>query len=98
MRIPRWTDNPNFNAQAAHFSVGSTIGMIACAGHRAHNHAPKQYLFMVIGFTLYASLKEFWYDANYEIPPQPFGSNFEDWLFYMMGFMTGVFIGAMFNQ
>jgi hypothetical protein len=42
-------------------------------------------------FILYASLKEFWYDQNYETEEQR-GSNLEDWGFYMIGLVSALLL------
>lgn len=91
MKIPIWTDNPNFNAQAAHFGVGYAVGVTSFV--RSKNVWIRMGL--TIGFVGYATLKEFVYDANYEIPVQSFSNNLEDFLFYMLGFGVGVFAGVI---
>lgn len=43
-------------------------------------------------FVLYAGLKEFWYDANYELPRQTALDNWTDFSFYMLGLVLGAAI------
>lgn len=91
--IPRWKDNPNFNAQVAHFAVGYDAGITILKFTKpAHRMLG---LLLVGGFFGYAILKEFWYDAGYEIPAQTFGDNFEDWLFYNLGLIAGITVGGL---
>lgn len=93
MNIPRWTDNPNFNAQAAHFGVGYGVAMTTMKfAYRKH---PVIGIGVSLLFIAYAALKEFWYDANFEIPAQDFASNFEDFFFYHLGFITGLVVGSI---
>ena len=40
--------------------------------------------------TLYAGLKEFWYDANYELPKQTTFDNVLDFSMYCVGMTIGI--------
>ena len=85
IHIPRWKDNPNFNAQAAHFAVGYGVAVTA------RWRFSRQLRWIAWAFVGYAALKEFWYDANYEIPKQIFRDNLEDFAFYILGLLVGLF-------
>ncbi|MFI5091078.1 MAG: hypothetical protein ACHP7P_13565, partial [Terriglobales bacterium] len=37
-----------------------------------------------------AAIKEFWFDANYEVPHQTFMDNLEDFGGYMLGILLGI--------
>jgi hypothetical protein len=89
--IPRWTDNPNFNAQVAHFGVGYAVGVTTFA----RTSLASVRVGVTLGFLAYALLKEFWYDAIYELPPQSPANNFEDFLFYLVGLSVGMFVGSL---
>lgn len=91
--IPRWTNNPNFNAQAAHFGVG--YGSAITIFTKSMPSHPFVGLGLMALFVAYAGLKEFWYDANYELPAQSFLDNLEDFLWYMYGMMAGLLVGSI---
>lgn len=74
----------NETGETAHVLAGLLVilGPIALFG-------PK-YMWLWAGFmVLFASLKEFWYDENYETADER-GSNLEDWGFYMIGTVVGI--------
>jgi hypothetical protein len=75
-----WMNNPNVLAQFGH--AGIPYGMLLTLDKFHHN-----LLFWVValGILAYAPIKEFWYDANYETPKQPFKNNLIDFSFYCLG-------------
>ena len=42
------------------------------------------------GIVLTAAVKEFWFDARYEVPKQTFADNLEDFFGYFIGATMGV--------
>lgn len=47
--------------------------------------------YVAILFMIYAAIKEFWYDQNYETPDER-GSNLVDFLFYGVGVIIGIIL------
>lgn len=89
--IPRWTDNPNFNAQAAHFGVGYGAAMTATK----FAHLSLRLLAVSVIYIACTGLKEFVYDANFEIPPQSNIDNLIDFLYYTLGYTVGTIVGIL---
>jgi hypothetical protein len=71
-----------FVAQVAHFGAAYTILSVFIL------RFPKYQAYAAFGMVVYAVLKEFWYDANYEIPKQPFLNNLLDFSMYVGGVIT----------
>jgi len=67
-------------AQINHVLAGLLVPTLAVAYCPVHN-VP---FYMAGAFALYAAVKEFWYDQNYETP-EVRGSNLRDFLFYLLG-------------
>jgi len=55
---------------------------------------PTWFWYGVLAIAVWATLKEFWFDATYETPKQSFMNNLTDFLFYGLG--TGLAIAAHF--
>jgi hypothetical protein len=47
-------------------------------------------LITAFGMAVYATLKEHWYDANYELPKQTSVDNWLDWTFYALGCLASL--------
>jgi hypothetical protein len=74
-----WMNNPNVLAQFGH--AGIPYGLLLTLDKF---HSP---LFwpVAIGIMVFALVKEFWYDAKYELPKQTFITNLIDFSFYALG-------------
>lgn len=84
-----WMNNPQFLAQIGHFFGAYSI-IITMAFLFSH-----MVCLVIAGlFILYAALKEFVYDANYELPKQTAADNWMDFAFYMLG--VGVSLAMIF--
>jgi hypothetical protein len=80
-----WMNNNYFLAAMAHSGWSGLI--IACGGILTMAGLPN---LMVVGalsagMVLFAAVKEFWYDANYELPKQTAFDNITDFLGYCAG-------------
>jgi len=82
-----WMNNPDFLAAAAHLFGALAIIMIA---YRALGK--KGGLVSTGLFIIYALIKEFWWDMNYELPKQTFGDAFLDFFSYMAGLVLALII------
>ena len=93
LTIPRnkWMNDPNVLAQIAHVLGGFAIVLTVAYCVRAHR--PRALAFAVgvaaIGVIAYAAVKEFWYDPNYEDPPQTTADNVIDFVSYVVGAAIG---------
>lgn len=74
-----WMNNPNVLAQFGHAGVSYAILLTIDRFH------PSWFWYAAAGMMLWATLKEFWYDANYETPKQSFRNNLTDFSFYGLG-------------
>jgi hypothetical protein len=86
--IPKneWMNNATVLAQIGHFLGGYTI-ITTWAFHGGSWRA----VVIVAGVVVvYAAVKEFFYDANYEIPHQTFWDNLLDFSFWCLGAAVGV--------
>ena len=76
-----WMNNPQYLAQVGHFLGGASLIMLmALIGWNI------QYVWIafLLG-SICAGIKEFWYDANYELPKQTWQDNLMDFSFYEIG-------------
>jgi uncharacterized membrane protein YphA (DoxX/SURF4 family) len=78
-------NDPTFLAQAGHTLAGILLVFGACV-FAGLARWPEAFGTLV----LWATVKEFWYDARYELPKQTLKDNLLDWLFYMIGGVLGV--------
>jgi hypothetical protein len=79
----KWMNNVTYLAAMAHIGWAYLIPLtFAFLGAT---------LFQLIGLTslfiLYAAIKEYWYDANYELPKQSFQENTQDFIGYLGGLL-----------
>lgn len=81
-----WMTNINVIAQFAHSGV--SYGILLTLG-RYH---PALVLYAGLGIVAYAAVKEFYYDARFEIPPQSFMNNLTDFIFYNVGVWLAVLV------
>lgn len=84
-------NNPQYLAQVGH-SLGGCLVITLVAlftGSMAVCLAA-----LVVGLAL-AALKEFWYDANYELPVQTPADNWMDFGFYALGGGVGLGLAAL---
>ncbi len=78
-------NNANFLAQAGHFlwGFGSVVAVAYALGRGA--------ALMMFGLNvLYASVKEWIYDANFELPKQTWKDNLLDFSMYAVGCTAGL--------
>ena len=76
-----WMNNVTYLATMAH------IGCIAAVvlGLARFIHTPRYMTIMSAIFVVAAAIKEFWYDARYELPPQSTKDNVQDFVGYLGG-------------
>jgi hypothetical protein len=75
-----WMNNPNVLAQFGH--AGIPYGALLTLDHYHRNLV---FLILSIGIIVFAGIKEFYYDARYEVPKQSFTNNLTDFAFYCLG-------------
>ena len=89
--VNRWMNEVAYLAAMAHVGWAALIvtasNEFALARHVA-------YRWSLMGMTtgalvVFAAVKEFWYDARYELPPQTFRDNAEDFAGYCGGVLLG---------
>lgn len=81
-----WMNNANVLAQIGHVLFGYAL-MLTVA---YFSNTSFMYLGIFAGaLIVYAALKEFWYDANYELPKQTWKDNLLDFSMYMLGLLVG---------
>jgi hypothetical protein len=81
-----WMNNPQYLAQVGHFLGGASLMMLTTMF--SWNLLC---LWATFGVgLLVAGVKEFWYDANYELPKQSWKDNLMDFSFYALGGLAGV--------
>lgn len=80
-------NNPDFLAQAAHSGWACAIVLIA-------NLLGGTWACLIVAALMvgYAAVKEFWFDANFEIPKQTAADNWEDFAGYMGGLVFGLLV------
>lgn len=85
----KWMNDPQYLAQIGHTLGGAWLLALPCffLGHQVWHWA-------WLGIFAYAAVKEFFYDARYEVPKQTFGDNLMDFLFYQLG--AGLGAGLVF--
>jgi hypothetical protein len=88
LEIPknRWMNDSTVLAQFGHFLGG--YGIITTLAY--HGAVFRIVLLAAALIVLYALIKEFWYDANYELPKQTFFDNALDFTFWCLGTIVGV--------
>lgn len=84
-----WMTNADYLAQISHALAGYatmvTTGLFARSGFL--------WLAVVFGlFTLYATVKEFWYDLKYELPKQTVRDSLLDFFMYELGLVMGTVV------
>lgn len=96
-----WENNPQYLAQVGHtlggFGALVTTCMVSLAVLLRAPIAPLMFaacehnclIVLVVGVAA-AAVKEFWYDARYELPKQSFGDNLMDFSFYCLGGFVGL--------
>lgn len=88
--IPKNTlfNEPQYLAQVGHFLGGAALMFLACV---FAGFAPTWWVAWIC-IALAAAVKEYWYDANYELPKQTFSDNTMDFAFYQLGAGVGVLV------
>lgn len=86
----RWMNDPRYLAQVGHFLGAYSLVFTV---HHFTNTRITGYVF-IAGITA-AALKEFWYDANYELPKQTSFDNWLDFSMYVAGGVVGFAIGLL---
>ena len=76
----KWMNDPRYLAQAGHF-----LGAYAVIFTTFHFAGLQKALLATISGALIAALKEFWYDAKYELPKQTNFDNILDFTMYVVG-------------
>jgi hypothetical protein len=84
----KWMNDPDVLAQIGHVLGGYAVVITAAMFTQAW---PGWALAMIV----YAAIKEFWYDANYEIPKQSWQDNLTDFSMYCAGVGLGLFVSAL---
>ncbi len=81
-----WMNDSTVLAQFGH--VLGAYAVVITADYFTH----KRWVAFSFGgaMMLYALLKEFWYDATYEIPRQTFGDNMLDFSMYFLGVLLAL--------
>lgn len=95
MTIFDFMNSVSYLAQVGHFAFAYAviITVMAISLIRDWNWWPTIGT-AIIGMIL-AGLKEFWFDANYELPKQTFGDNLMDFSFYFLGAAIGMFVSYL---
>lgn len=83
-------NNPQYLAQVGH-TLGGCLAIVVTALFGGMHAA---FIAMPI-VAIAAALKEFWYDAKYELPKQYFKDNLMDFVFYELGSLVGLGIAAL---
>lgn len=83
-------NDPRFLAQIAH-ALGAYSVVLTAEYFGGH----KICILFAALFVIYAAVKEFWYDANFELPKQTTFDNVLDFTFYMVGIV--VCLGVIFG-
>jgi hypothetical protein len=81
-----WMNSVDFLAAMAHALFGCLLAVTLA-------FFTGGYLASLIGagaLVLASGVKEFWYDANYELPPQTAADNWTDFAFYQVGSAVGL--------
>lgn len=81
-----WMNNPQYLAQVGHFLGGGSLMLLITLFSGNINYT---WMVFEVGVVA-AAIKEFWYDANYEIPKQTWQDNVMDFSFYVLGGGVGV--------
>ncbi len=76
----RWMNDPRYLAQ-----IGHTLGGYAIVLTAFLFFGRPSLLFSLPAIVVAAALKEFWYDARYELPKQTAFDNWLDFGFYLVG-------------
>jgi hypothetical protein len=83
-----WMNNPTYLAQMAHF-----LGAYAIIFTTFHFAGLQKALLATLAGALIAAIKEFWYDANYELPKQTSFDNILDFTMYVIGGGVALAVG-----
>lgn len=81
----KWMNDANVLAQIGHFLGG--YGVVLTAAFLGGRWAAAS---LGVALLAYAGVKEFWYDANYEIPKQTDADNWLDFSMYAAGIVIGL--------
>jgi hypothetical protein len=70
--------------------LGTNVQFLANVGHFSIPYSliatfPKAKWYLFAAFAVYAAIKEYYFDARYEVPHQTFWDNTEDFLGYIIG-------------
>lgn len=90
VNIPKntWMNDANVLAQIGHALGGFSIIALATI---FWGFAPAWWIAWTM-LIAYAGIKEYVYDANYELPKQTFADNTTDFIFYQVGAGIGVLV------
>lgn len=81
-----WMNNVNYLAAMAHIGWAALIIVLAAL---FSNVSLVWCGWISLAFVACAFVKEYWYDANYELPKQTFADNTTDFLAYVAGVALG---------
>ena len=88
-----WMTNTEFGVQAAHGMLGLSVVLFAALFFGLYAS------FVACGlFLAYATLKEWWYDATYEVPKQTWLDNLVDFGFLCAGASLGVALACLAHR
>jgi hypothetical protein len=81
----KWMNNVTYLAAMAHIGWAALILLTAAF----FLSTAFQLLGITTLFVMYAGVKEYWYDAHYELPVQTFKENTQDFMGYLGGLALG---------
>jgi hypothetical protein len=81
-----WMASQRFDTQCAHILAGYSVIMTTKL------FWPSHVKLAVLLALLSATIKEFWYDAKYELPRQTWKDNLLDFSMYCVGVFIGIII------
>lgn len=83
----KWMNDATVLAQIGHVLGGYSLVMTTAY---LSNNSHAWTLFFAALLVAYAGVKEFWYDAKYEIPVQTWKDNLLDFSMYVVGLIVGL--------
>jgi hypothetical protein len=89
-----WMNNPQYLAQIGHFLGGIALILLVTIFTWKIEYTSITFITGVVA----AAIKEFWYDANYELPKQTWQDNLMDFSFYLLGGVIGFGLSILAMQ
>jgi hypothetical protein len=85
-----WMNNPQYLAQLGH-TLGAALVVVLAAFFGGMNAAWIALPCVIVA----AAVKEYWYDATYELPRQSFADNTMDFGFFCLGAGVGLGLACL---